>query len=81
MIGQFGGNLRRDAFLPAMHGTNDLQKFRVYASLQQVSPCAGLQCPEDLDVACIGSQDNDPGIREFSTNGDDCFDTPHIRHL
>ena len=25
VVGQFGGNLRRDPFLPAMHGTNDLQ--------------------------------------------------------
>src|SRR5215471_18566582 len=25
MVGQFGGNLRRDPFLPAMHGTDNIQ--------------------------------------------------------
>src|ERR1039458_9406241 len=37
MLGQFSGDLRRDAFLPGMNGTDDLQEFRVYATLQQIS--------------------------------------------
>src|SRR5580765_7024895 len=63
VIGEFSGNLRRDAFLPAMHGTNDLQEFRVDASFQEVTPRAGLQRAKNLDVARIRSQHNDARIR------------------
>ena len=50
MIGQFE-RYSADVFLPAMHGTNDLQEFGIYASLQQVSPRAGFQGPEDLEMS------------------------------
>ena len=57
-----------------MDGSNRIEQFPMYMSLQYVGARADLQGTEHLNIACVRRKYDDAGIREFSTNSDDRLD-------
>src|SRR6266851_10209786 len=81
MVGQLGGDLRRDSLLAGMDSTDGVQEFSMYVPLQYVTPRTSFNSAQHLDVACIRRQNDDASIGEFAANAHDCLDAVQSRHL
>jgi hypothetical protein len=64
-----------------MDGTDGLEQFSMDVALQYVSPSASFKSAQNLDVTYVRRQDNDSGMREFTSNTDDCLEAVQGRHL
>src|SRR5271157_5310694 len=81
MHGQLGRDLRRNPFLPSMYSAYSLQQIRMYVPLQQITARASFERAHHLDVASVRSENDYPGIGEFTADGDDRFDPAGVWHL
>ncbi len=64
-----------------MHRPDRRQQLLVHQTLQEVAPCARLQCPQRLRIAGIGRQHDNARLGEFAADGDDRVEAAHFGHL
>jgi hypothetical protein len=81
VVSQVCRNLGGYSLLPGMDSTDRLQELSVHVSLQYVTPGTGFKRSQNLNVACVGRQDNNPRVGEFALNAVDCLDAIQTRHL
>src|SRR6266403_3487697 len=73
MVRELGGDLRGYSLFAGIHGTDGLQKFSMHVPLQYVALRTRSECPQNLNVACVRGQNNDPSVRKFIVDVDDCL--------
>ena len=64
-----------------MDATYRVDEFCAEHALKEVSHRACLESARCLYIARVGGEDDDASARELFTNGKNCFNTVHLRHL
>src|ERR1700677_810053 len=81
VIGEFGGDFWRDAFVSGMDGADGIEQFAMQQTFQQIRAGAGFESADDLDVTGVGGEGDEARVGKFSADGAHGVDAVHAGHL
>src|SRR4029077_15894594 len=81
VIGQLQSKFCWDPSLSRVDGTDRIEQFPVYVSLEHVPSGTAFEGAQDLGVTAVCCENNDASLRKLSPNSLNCLEPIHLRHL